>query len=224
MVYTEMIRNCILPLLAMARRTKAEVAATREALLDSAESLFLEQGVSNTSLEQIARSAGMTRGAIYWHFRNKADLFDAMLTRVRLPMDQLIADLEDREQARAPLEGVRQAFYLALSRLALPRYHRVYTILFHRCESNRDFSVIEIQNRLARESFAHLLKRCAQAQQEGLLSCRLDAHCAARLLQTTMLGLIYDWLREPAQYDIEQEGSKIIETLFMILHGDKNDG
>ena len=73
----------------MARKTKAEAAATREALLDAAEEVFLEKGVARTSLEQIARHAGMTRGAVYWHFKNKADLFQAMLGRVRMPFQEL---------------------------------------------------------------------------------------------------------------------------------------
>lgn len=201
----------------MVRRTKAEVTATREALLNAAEALFLEQGVSNTTLEQIARRAGMTRGAIYWHFRNKADLFDALLDRVQLPLNQLIADLEDQEQAKEPLEGIRQAFHLALTRLSMPHYHRVYTILFHRCEFNDEFNPIENQNRMARESFEHLLKRCRQAKDEGLLHPGLNPRCAARLLHTTMFGLIYDWLRDPSQFCIREEGGKVIDTLFMVL-------
>jgi TetR/AcrR family acrAB operon transcriptional repressor len=37
--------------------------------------LFSQQGVSSTSLAQIAQAAGVTRGAIYWHFKDKSDLF-----------------------------------------------------------------------------------------------------------------------------------------------------
>ena len=61
----------------MVRRTKAEAEATRQALLDAAERLFEARGVSRTSLQDIASAAGLTRGAVYWHFRDKADLFDA---------------------------------------------------------------------------------------------------------------------------------------------------
>ncbi|MFC3291257.1 TetR family transcriptional regulator [Modicisalibacter luteus] len=41
--------------------------------------------MARTSHEQIAGHAGMTRGAVYWHFKNKADLFHALLDRVRMP-------------------------------------------------------------------------------------------------------------------------------------------
>ena len=56
------------------RRTKEEAENTRTAILTAAELLFLKKGVSHTSLEQIARQAGVTRGAVYWHFQNKAQI------------------------------------------------------------------------------------------------------------------------------------------------------
>ena len=72
----------------MARRTKSEAAITREQLLDAAERVFRERGVTRTSLAEVAAAAGVTRGAVYWHFRDKADLFDAMCERATLPLEQ----------------------------------------------------------------------------------------------------------------------------------------
>ena len=59
----------------MARKTKQQALETRQHILDVAIRLFSQQGVSATSLADIAQAAGVTRGAIYWHFRNKSDLF-----------------------------------------------------------------------------------------------------------------------------------------------------
>ena len=75
------------------RRTKEDAEKTRAAILNAAEQLFLERGVAHTSLEHIARAAGVTRGAVYWHFQNKADLFTAMLNQVRLPPEQIAEKL-----------------------------------------------------------------------------------------------------------------------------------
>ena len=77
----------------MVRRTKAEAEQTRHKLLDAAEQLFLQRGVSRTSLNDIAQAAGTTRGAIYWHFKDKADLFNAMMQRVTLPMEEALQHL-----------------------------------------------------------------------------------------------------------------------------------
>ena len=68
------------------------------AFLDAAERVFFEKGVSRTSLADIAQEAGVTRGAIYWHFANKGDLFTAMFDRSLLPLDELVeASLDTKE-------------------------------------------------------------------------------------------------------------------------------
>lgn len=55
----------------MARRTKEDAEKTREALLDAAERVFLRRGVSTSTLNEIAKEAGLTRGALYWHFEDR---------------------------------------------------------------------------------------------------------------------------------------------------------
>src|ERR1700694_2113664 len=79
----------------MARNTKEEALETRSRILDAAEDVFHARGVSGTSLADIAAATGATRGAIYWHFKNKSDLFNAMCERVRLPLEAIMeADAE----------------------------------------------------------------------------------------------------------------------------------
>ena len=65
----------------MARRTKGEALETRHRILDVAERVFSERGVTRTSLADVAKAAGVTRGAIYWHFADKADLFAGTAAR-----------------------------------------------------------------------------------------------------------------------------------------------
>ena len=63
----------------MARRTKEEALQTRNDLIDAAELVFELRGVAGASLQEVAETAGVTRGAVYWHFRDKVDLFNAMM-------------------------------------------------------------------------------------------------------------------------------------------------
>lgn len=99
----------------MARRTKADANATRDRLLDAAECIFYAKGVSRASLADIANEAGTTRGAIYWHFKDKADLFNAMMDRVTHPLMQAIdgtqamAHLAPLERLRGMVQGVQGA-------------------------------------------------------------------------------------------------------------------
>ncbi len=63
----------------MVRRTKEDAALTREQLLNAAQGVFLEKGYVGSTLEDIAQQAGTTRGAIHWHFGNKAELFNTLI-------------------------------------------------------------------------------------------------------------------------------------------------
>ena len=92
----------------MARRTKEEAQETRARLLDAAEHVFHEKGVAHASLEDIAAAAEVTRGAVYWHFKDKAELFDAMMQRVVLPMEAIREGADCCEQPD-PLSLLRRS-------------------------------------------------------------------------------------------------------------------
>lgn len=100
----------------MVRRTKEETLETRDRILDTAERVFLKKGVARTSLDDIAQAAQVTRGAIYWHFKNKADLFDAMMRCVSLPMEEMVARAGD-VNIDDPLAYVRRCALAVLERV-----------------------------------------------------------------------------------------------------------
>lgn len=199
----------------MARRTKAEADATRELLLDAAEEAFLENGVSGTSLEAIARRAGHTRGAIYWHFRNKEELFAALLERVRLPLGDLVAEFS-RDTDGDPLATLRQLCRFGLRRLvADPRHRRVHTILIYRCERlgdtdpsvHKQEEIIDEFLRLAEHQFAAAAARDA-------LNPALTPRAAASALLAYLWGLVSQNLRDPAECDLERNGEAMLEAFF----------
>ncbi|MBP6617971.1 MAG: TetR family transcriptional regulator, partial [Burkholderiaceae bacterium] len=115
----------------MARRTKEDAAETRSRLLDAAERLFSEKGVSRTSLNDIAIAAGTTRGAIYWHFKDKADLFNAMMERVTLPLESTLSRV-DTHHSTDPLDDItaamRNALYLTANDAQVRRVFEVATL------------------------------------------------------------------------------------------------
>ena len=63
----------------MARRTKEEAEQTRIEILRSALDIFCEKGYSRTTFDEIAKRINLTKGAVYWHFRNKPDLIAALI-------------------------------------------------------------------------------------------------------------------------------------------------
>src|SRR5580765_2856664 len=68
------------------RRTKEESEGTRRTILAAARRVFAKRGVTRTTLGHVAAEAGVSRGAIYWHFANKIELFDAMREQVSVPL------------------------------------------------------------------------------------------------------------------------------------------
>jgi TetR/AcrR family transcriptional regulator, acrAB operon repressor len=61
------------------RRTKEEAAVTRATLLKTALAVFSAKGYAAATLDDVAKAANVTRGAIYWHFKSKADLYNTLV-------------------------------------------------------------------------------------------------------------------------------------------------
>lgn len=196
----------------MVRRTKEEAQITRNRILDMAEQEFLRRGVSRTSLQDIASAAGLTRGAIYWHFQDKADLFNAMMSRVKLPLEAAMErsgnpDLQPLAHIRAScLEGLRVTVTDAQAR-------RVFEIASLKAEYTAELQAV--QDRILtslRDRVGHM-ERCLQrATQLGHYKGRIPAHAAALGLQALMGGLIRNWMLDPAGSDLQRVGRQAIDS------------
>src|ERR1051326_3479622 len=74
----------------MVRKTKEEAAATRKALLDAALIVFSQKGYTAARLEDVAEHAGVSRGAIYWHFHSKAELYNTLVEETSAQTEEVI--------------------------------------------------------------------------------------------------------------------------------------
>ena len=61
------------------KKTKEDMLITKQDILNAGFDCFFEKGFAATSLEAVAKQAGVTRGAIYWHFKNKMELYSAVV-------------------------------------------------------------------------------------------------------------------------------------------------
>ena len=195
-------------------RRKADAERTREAILDAAETTFLVQGVSRTTLAHIAQEAGVTRGAIYWHFEDKAAVFDALLERVRLPLDGIVDDAVQR-LGTTPVECLRDIAQPSLAGIChdLP-LQRAATIVLHRCEKLEDkHPRICMITQLPKHAEAHVEALFEQALADGNLRADLTPASARRQFHGFLIGVCFDWLQDPQQYSLADEYDGIVETL-----------
>ncbi|MDF3085495.1 TetR family transcriptional regulator [Burkholderia sola] len=202
----------------MVRRTKEEALETRNRILDAAEHVFFDKGVSHTSLADIAKHAGVTRGAIYWHFANKSELFDAMFDRVFLPIDELKQIPLDAPGGN-PLEKVRQILIWCLLGVQRdPQLRRVFSILFMKCEYVADMGPLLQRNRAGMSEALHMIDAdLAVAVGLKLLPERLDTWRAALMLHTLVSGFVRDMLMLPDEIDAEQHAEKLVDGCFDML-------
>ena len=197
----------------MVRRTREAALATREALIDAAEQVFRREGVTRTSLAEIAAEAGVTRGAIYWHFRDKAELLDAMCERTVLPLEAAFA--RAGEAARAdPLGTLRKLAVDALTQLARdPRTQAVFEILFHKCEL-----VGELAQRNAAQQTDRRECLCSVGQlfelaiAKGQLPPNTDTRLCTNMMHAYVIGLMHEWVLDPAEYDLATVAPAIIDS------------
>ena len=196
----------------MARRTKEDALATRHSLLDAAELLFQAQGVSRTSLNDIAKLAGTSRGAIYWHFKDKADLFNAMMERVTLPLEQSFQDL-GRDGNIDPLSQLCLGMREALVRIANdPQTRRVLEVATQKVEYVDELQAVRARHLAVRRDFlakvAHGLS--AAATHRSVTLAAPAATCAGGL-HAIIDGLIQNWLLDSEAFDLVVVGQDVME-------------
>ncbi|MED5388130.1 MAG: TetR family transcriptional regulator [Pseudomonadota bacterium] len=202
----------------MVRRTKAEALQTRALILDAAEQVFHRKGVLSASLKDIASEAGVTRGAIYWHFKNKHDVFMAMVDRSRLPFDNLSERAEDASEPD-PLGRLREFMvYLLQQAVRDSSQRRLFEIMFQKCEFSGDnLDLLVRQREVCREASGRLARTFRNAMDRGQLPDTLDISKAVTWLHSQLTGVIMFWLLDPEVLDLEHAAADFVDTCLFAL-------
>ncbi|MCS6050069.1 multidrug efflux transporter transcriptional repressor AcrR [Klebsiella pneumoniae] len=195
-------------------KTKQQARETRQLILDVALRLFSQQGVSSTSLATIAKAAGVTRGAIYWHFKNKSDLFNEIWEL----SDASISDLEIEYRAKFPndpLSVIREILvYVLEATVTEERRRLMMEIIYHKCEFVGEMTVVQqAQRQLSLASYERIeqtLKECIAAK---LLPANLLTRRAAVLMRSYLSGLMENWLFAPDSFDLHAEARDYVAIL-----------
>lgn len=191
----------------MARRTKEDAEATRHRLLDAAEEVFHAHGVSGASLSDVAQQAGLTRGAIYWHFKDKLALFDAMMQRATVPIEEVLIAASTLECL--PIQRVLISLELLFRTIENDaRTRKVFEIAMLKVEHVGELAAVQQRWVAAADRFVALLEQNLEQALAALDGAGISvAPCVvARGLQSLFDGLLYAWMLRNAEFPLEEHG------------------
>ncbi|HEJ5234412.1 TPA: TetR family transcriptional regulator AmrR [Pseudomonas aeruginosa] len=170
----------------MARKTKEESQKTRDGILDAAERVFLEKGVGTTAMADLADAAGVSRGAVNGHYKNKIEVCLAMC-------DRAFGQIEvPDENARVPaLDILLRAGMGFLRQCCEPgSVQRVLEILYLKCErSDENEPLLRRRELLEKQGQRFGLRQIRRAVERGELPARLDVELASIYLQSLWDGI-----------------------------------
>lgn len=201
----------------MVRKTKEDAAITRQRIIDAAREMFLLKGVSRTSLEQIATHASVTRGAVYWHFQNKAELFHAMREEVYLPLidrmdDTLLGNAD--ESNIDPLGRIRKHLASTIQILDDDQTTRAtYEVMMTKCEYVDEFADV-LKSILSNCSgLVHKMEQAyTKAQEIGQVGTQLTAAELAMDTHLFFSGLLHMWVKDTEGSLFRDRALQLIDT------------
>jgi TetR/AcrR family acrAB operon transcriptional repressor len=196
------------------RRTKQEAEITRKKILDSSAKIFSTYGYAAARLEDIAKQADVTRGAIYWHFRNKADILqNLIIERFSIIYEIIETVLAENINSLKKLKKILITLLKALE--SNQKLREILTIIIFKVEVVPE---IEYQmkgkkkeNRNRIEIIHTLVK---QAQNEKLINQELDSYTVATSLNCFFEGIITQWLTDPSLFSLAEQAEGMIELFF----------
>ncbi|WP_437617793.1 TetR family transcriptional regulator [Sorangium sp. So ce1151] len=168
------------------RRTKEEAAATREQILDAALRVFSRKGYSAATLQDVAAEAGLTRGAVYWHFKGKVELYTALVGERFARANAVLA--EALSPRYSPLESIERLLTRSLEYLEEdPEYRAVLSISLFKTELTPELEP-GFQQKIA--SMRRLVDAVADLVRKGIAAGEIDRATDPRAAALAAVSLV----------------------------------
>jgi TetR/AcrR family transcriptional regulator, acrAB operon repressor len=182
----------------MVRKTKEDAELTRKRIIDAAREVFLARGVSRSTLEHIASQAEVTRGAVYWHFENKTEIFHAIRDQVFLPLIDRMDDTLAVGSSDDALTQIEKSMCVTIQELNVNvEMRQTYEIMMMKCEYVDEFATV-LQQIL--DNCSNITDKFELAYERAKMQQLLaNAHSPRALALDTHLffsGLLHMWVKD----------------------------
>ncbi|NLS19395.1 TetR family transcriptional regulator [Rhizobium sp. P40RR-XXII] len=194
------------------RRTKEEAAETRSEILHSAKALFLDKGYENVSLEEIAAAAGVTRGAVHWHFKNKQGLMFAIRDEAQQPFQEL-AERMSKELPTNPLDLVAEAIAGIFDDVqGDPRKRSMLKVMMHLDMAFCDGTTSRASS-FRHDMHEHFERIFTLMNEKTKLPAPWTPDTAASALTAVIGGLITEWTLDRGNFQLVPCGQMFIKMI-----------
>jgi AcrR family transcriptional regulator len=195
------------------KRTKEIAEQTKELLMETGLKVFNQKGYSRTRLDDIANAAGVTRGAIYHHFENKAQLFKSIIkSRIKLIIDvfeSISAESSD------PLKSVKNSLAEIIIKMEEDSFLRMFANLFSKTEFKDELEELEEHRDYSSwKEYKILLKALTECRRRGQIRQNTNLNTFAFTLIAAIDGTFRLYLRNPEMISLSENAHQIIDYLF----------
>ena len=203
----------------MVRRTKEEAQETRTNILNAAVRAFYEKGVTLATLEDIADAAGVTRGALYWHFKNKQEIVAALHDEVHQPLFDMVVE-ELQKDHPEPLKHMEALYVKILNQLVTDEdKHRILCVFITKCDYTGDMECfLERQTEQKKKAMDLFEEYFEKARKTGHLSADADAKILTTASMCFLSGVCQEYLRHENLFDMKKTGPALVAQFFKGIH------
>jgi TetR/AcrR family acrAB operon transcriptional repressor len=193
------------------KRTKSEAEKTKINILNSAIKVFLKNGYSKTTLSDIAKDAGFTRGAVYWHFKDKSEILETLITKFD---DRFTAKNSDLMQSPIdPISKIRAIIDINFPLLYQNKEFRDFIELtWFKTEIDQHKGLLQSKRKIANEFNDSITTLLKEAANKGYLKAEVDPEIAALSITTILNGLYRGYFIIPDKLKSEKTGTIILEN------------
>ena len=199
----------------MVRKTKEDAELTRQRIIDAARAVFLTRGVSRSTLEHIATEATVTRGAVYWHFKNKSDIFYALRDRAFLPLiDRIYDTLGVQSDNIDPLTQIENSLCDTINQLnENTEMRQIYEIMMIKCEYVDEFATVLQQILSNCSNITEKIQLAYErAKEQNLLTTTLTPNALALDTHLFFSGLLHMWVKDADGSRFRHQAKALIES------------
>lgn len=203
------------------KKTKDEAELTRKAVLNAAMKVFSKNGYTQTSLTEVAKEAGLTRGAIYWHFNNKHQLLSAVIDECDKDMELMINGILN--SATSPVEKIRALISTIISTIVMEEQFRVIEdILVFKTSTNSELQKIYQRHMDNIKKFRKMMiDLISEGIAAGVFDPRFSPETVAVAMTSYIAGIKTVWLSDiimvsEENFSIKEKAGELAD---LIIHG-----